>query len=118
MYGLPNDFNADFFCGCSLEQICFTQNQLTFHFDRGVTVVVESAIVYGDQARGVPETVHRIPLQNSSIMHLLGGRVLNAFADAGDLNLVFENGAKLKCLDDTPQYEAYQIINNGNVIIV
>ncbi len=49
MYGLPDDFDAGAFVGRTLEQVCFTENQVTLHFDGMIDITVESAFVHGDR---------------------------------------------------------------------
>ena len=118
MYGLPKNFDPEFVCGATLEQICFTENQVSFHFDHEISIIVESAIAYSDPNERLCSTTYRVPLRSSSIMHLLGKRVVEATRENDNLKLIFESGATLNCIDDTPQYEAYKIIHKGHVLIV
>jgi hypothetical protein len=118
MYGLPKDFNAERLVGRTLEMICFNENQIYFHFDEKLTIQVESSLGYQQLPTQEPEIIE-VPALQSSLMQLLGHSTTNAFGDnKGTLTLEFEDGQILQCLDDTPMYESYHIIQGDHRIIV
>jgi Family of unknown function (DUF6188) len=119
MYKLPADFDAQFFVGRNLEQICFNQNQIALHFDDDLSIVIESAFSHEEPQSPSDGQVVEVPVSDSDLMRLLGCSVSEASGDGdGTLILVFENGHVLKCFDTSDQYESYQIEHHGNVIIV
>lgn len=119
MYGLPADFDGTFLIGRTLEQICFSENQISLHFDADVGVTIESAYAYQEDVAAAEKTpTHSVPASQSNLMQLLGqtiGRVEGA--SDGTLSLLFTNGHRLWCFDN-PQYQSYQIRDGARVIIV
>ncbi len=113
MYGLPKDFDASFLIGRTLEQVCFSQNQVSLHFDDNITLTIESAFAYKTQQ------VVNVPVHESNLMELLGASASMAHgAENGTLSLTFDNGQSLKVYDTTKLYESYTITYRGKVIIV
>jgi hypothetical protein len=120
MYGLPKDFDGNRLVGCSLTQICFGKFQMQLHFDRNVTISVESTLLYRDPAAqqakkiGIPD----LPRVQCEVLNLLHRKIMKAFGDpGGTLTMDFGDGYVLQCLDDQPGYEAYQL-NIGNETII
>ena len=117
MYKLPTDFDPGFFVGLSLEQVCFSENQVSLHFGREVGICVESALshVKGHE----PVVAVEVPLFESDLMLLLGHVVQRASASAdGTLTLSFDNQHVLSVYDTWDQYESYKIHQGTQVIIV
>jgi hypothetical protein len=104
--------------GRTLEMICFNQNQINFHFDEKLTIQVGTSLRYQQQLTQEPEIIE-VPALQSSLMQLLGHSTIKAIGDnTGTLTLEFEDGQILECLDDTPLYESYQIVQGDFRIIV
>src|SRR5688572_5085924 len=102
MYGLPPDFDASPFVGCTLECVSFSENTIHFSFDRNVSVTVTSAFdhIQNTYANGEPLSV---PVQESQLMQLTGHSVQMAEgSEDGTLTLVFTNGQQLIVYDDLP----------------
>jgi hypothetical protein len=117
MYGLPSDFDGRVFTGRILEQVCFNENQVTLSFDGDMAVMVESAFSY--EAPPAESRLTEVPVFHSDLMRLLGRRVSSAVGDEdGTLVLVFENGHRLRILDDSREYESYRIRLGKKMIIV
>jgi len=118
MYGLPGDFDGEFLVGCVLAQICFTENQITLHFDANVAITIEGPYAYQDTPLVEDPSTLRVPASSSNLMQLIGHRVSRVeVTREATLSLFFENSHVLKCFD-TPQYESYQIRHEARVIIV
>ena len=118
MFGLPKDFNAEPLVGRTLEMICFNENQIYFDFDEKLTIQVQSSLRYQQRPAQEPEIIE-VPALQSNLMQLLGHTTTKAFGDdKGTLTLEFEDGQILQCLDDTPRYESYHIIQGELRIIV
>ncbi|MDQ2986391.1 MAG: DUF6188 family protein [Armatimonadota bacterium] len=118
MFGLPPDFDASPFIGCTLELVSFSENTINFSFDRNVSVTVEGFFdhVQGTNVNGEPLSV---PVQNSQLMQLTGHSVQMAEgSEDGTLTLVFTNGQQLIVYDDLPMYESYKINIGTTEIIV
>jgi hypothetical protein len=117
MYGLPKDFNAARLVGRNLELICFNENQVYLHFDGKLTIMVESKLSYQDNPELAPRTIE-IPILQSNLMQLLGHSITDASGNnEGTLTMEFDNGHILQCLDQ-PHYEAYQIKQGDEELIV
>ena len=122
MYGLPADFDPRPFVARELTQIWFQKYTLQFIFGESegemIYVTLESAFTY--QANADAAVIRQEPPAKASLVtELIGRRVAGAQASVdGTLTLVFEGGAVLQFLDESPQYEAYQIYFQGGVIVV
>jgi len=119
MYRLPEDFDGMFFVGRTIEQVCFSQNQLSMHFDHQIVLTIESAFSLGETDSASSNKLQRIPVSNSDLMQLLGFRVTNVrIEEQNTLCLIFQNGKEFRCYDDANDYESYQIRNGAKTIIV
>jgi hypothetical protein len=116
MHGLPKDFDLSVFIGKVFEQICFTENTVSFFFGDNISITVESKYSYGKANKMVVET---IPATSSSCMNFLGKTVKGATPKSdGTMNLVFEDDSKLTFVDDSKQYESYRIRIGDTEIII
>jgi hypothetical protein len=112
MYGLPRSFDGNLFVGRTLEQICFSENQISLHFDGGVGLTIEGAYSYQNTATVQAPTLH------AALAKSLGQSIARANGDSdGTLSLLFDSGDQLNVFDD-PHYESYQIRHGTDVIIV
>lgn len=117
MYQLPTDFDPGFLVGLSLEQVCFNENQVSFHFARDISITVESALSHVKEHE--PVIVVQLPLFESDLMLLLGHVVERASAsEDGTLTLSFDNQHVLSVYDTSDQYESYRICRGAQVVIV
>jgi len=113
MLGLPKDFDTSFFVGCTLEMVCFAQYQVNLHFDQRIRVVVLGA--YSESN----DRVREVPVQESSLMSLVGAVVSRATPGSdGSLTLEFGTGQHLRIYDNSRHYESYSIANGDEVTIV
>jgi hypothetical protein len=120
VYGLPRDFDASGLPGQSLVQICFGVGQIQLRFDKDLTIAVTSAFLYKDSPVSDARTINipDLPAVQSSLLQLLHHTIAKAHGnEEGTLTLEFDNGHVLQCLDQ-PYYEAYQIIQGEDQIIV
>lgn len=119
MYGLPDDFNTDFLLGRSLEQVCINENQVYFHFDKGLHIRIESAYAYRRVESDAIELLIEVPTFNANVLQLLGSSILQAAGTQdGTLILEFDKGQTLKIFDTSPNYESYTSDFDGKIIIV
>jgi hypothetical protein len=100
-----------------VEQICFTENQISLAFDGSARITVEGTLIYKHSTAELAQEV-RPPVDESSLMRLLGNSVVEASTNGGALTLVFSNRDTLTILDDSENYESYQIQIGETVIIV
>jgi hypothetical protein len=118
MHGLPAGFDGGFLIGHWLEQVCFNENQIWFHFNGDVAIAIEGGYSYQPDTLPASAPTAFVPASNSNLMGLLGQTIsrIEATGD-GTLALFFENGHQLRCFDD-PHYESYRIQEGDRVIIV
>ncbi len=126
MYGLPTDTDLTPFHGKELTQICIGAHQFQLHFSDGRTedarVCVECAWKLQPNECQIldftGETPDRVE-QASWLTRLIGQSVAAAeVLPPGTLRLRFSNDWFIDIIDDTPNYEAYQISIDGKLIIV
>ncbi|MEK7448081.1 MAG: DUF6188 family protein [Planctomycetota bacterium] len=118
MYGLPADFDSSFFIGHTLELVCFSENQMSLHFDEHISITIEGSFSYIKDKKDKVSVVE-IPVTNSDVMMLTGKTIKESVGKRdGTLTLTFNNGHKFICYDDTPNYESYKIQNSDKEIIV
>src|SRR5450631_2280119 len=100
MFGLPEDFDASFFVGRTLELICFAIYQVNLHFDNHVGMRVEGPFAYQRQGSKAKISPIQQPVQVSNLMELLEHSVIAASGEKdGTLTLTFDNGDVLQCFD-------------------
>jgi hypothetical protein len=122
VYGLPADFDASFFVGCTLNQIWFQEFSMQFlfgdDFAAGPTITLQSSYVFRATEDADAEQ-QEVPVSSSGVMQLVGLDVIGTSSRTdGTLRLDFEDGASIDFLDDTSQYEAYQIRFGDRFIVV
>jgi hypothetical protein len=118
MYGLPKDFDPQYFVARALKMLCFNANQIYLHFDERVTITLEGKYSLSGEA-GDPIEIRDVPNSESRLFALIEKRVVSAGVEGGStLVLAFETGAVFRCYDDSSQYESYQLSRGDDVIIV
>lgn len=107
MYGLNPASDLGFLNGVTLTQASFGENELILHFDSGCFIRVEGGFRVG--ASQLVE--HSQPAAGAAEVTGLLGHVVARYEvlDSSHLLLQFESGARFVALDDSTQYECYQI---------
>lgn len=119
MYGLPENFEGSFLIGRNLEMICFNANQVYLHFDGDVTITIEGTFSHQQAQAQSNAIVISLPVSESDLMQLLEHKISAISGDKdGTLTLVFDDGQILRCYDQFPNYESYQIRYGDKVTIV
>jgi Family of unknown function (DUF6188) len=119
MYGLPEDFDGSFLIGRALEMICFNANQIYLHFDGQVTITIEGSFSHQRAQYESNTQILSVPVSESDLMQLLEHKISAVSGDKdGTLKLVFDHDQILRCYDQLPNYESYQIRHGDTVIIV
>lgn len=119
MYGLKPDVDLSFLIGRELIQVAVGSYDVQFHFHESVRLSVQNQIEHISK-----EIVHEWdgdenqPLAAASLLGLLGSSVTSVQGDLdGTLTLTFSNGDVVTVFD-REGYEAYQIGNGDQQIIV
>ena len=117
MYGLPHDFDASVFVGRELESVCFAANSIELSFDQDVSITLQGTFRFRPSTEDDEETC-AVPVERSNLMRLVG-RVIDRAASAPDGTLIlFAGEATLTCVDDSPEYESYQIRLGDREVVV
>ena len=120
MYGLSKDTDLSFLNGREVEQVAIGVYQIHFGFDEDVRISVEGQFAYFDgQEEWVwkPEPgAARIAARTVSLL----GATIKTFdgKEDGTLSLAFSNGQRLTIVDNSKQYESYNITRPGQTIVV
>jgi hypothetical protein len=118
VYGVPADLNLAFLHGAELIQVCLGRHQLQFHFHPAGSISVQGGWELLDAAvarlDGRDDGPDRPPYQ---LHRLLGRRVARSEVSAPDwFALRFEGGEVLRVIDDSPQYESFEIEPGGIIV--
>lgn len=121
MHRIPENFDASVFAGATLASVTFGpfKVDLTFEGDQPLWIAVEGAYIHdGPESEGWTDQV-RIPVRTSRLMQLTNHAVVEAARlDAERLRLDFDHGHSLTLIDDTDQYESFQIEAGGRFWVV
>jgi len=110
MYGLPKDFDTNLFLGRNLELICFSENQVTFHFDGELRLTALNAFSYRRAGPIGSEQTYEFPIVQTDVLEVLGSSIVQTDrADMGSLTLTFENSQRITFFDNSSEYESYII---------
>jgi hypothetical protein len=118
MYGLSKYIDVSVFAEKELTLISFTINTIDLSFEDDLSITIEGSFIYcpGQPASAIKLT---IPVSDSNLMCLIGKKV--CFAERlndGGIALHFDNDDVLSILDDSREYESFNIHIGGNEIII
>ena len=120
MYGLSKEIDLSFLNGREVVQVAIGLYQIQFGFDEDVRIAVEGQFAYFD---GQEEWIWRPEpgaAQLAARTIALLGATVQTFAaqEDGTLTLNFSNGHRLTIVDNSKEYESYDITRPGQTIIV
>ena len=116
MYSIPSNPDLNGVIGSPLVQICFGEHDLQFHFDSGAWIGSQSSVEHSEG--GVLLTSWGENGIVGAAFQSLLGKAANAFAVPNEkkLELHFENGQILALLDDSEQFESFQVYQQGKTM--
>jgi hypothetical protein len=121
VYRIPEDFDASVFVGATLATVTFGpfKVDLNFEGDEPLWIAVEGSYEHsGPRSEGWTDEV-RVPAGTSRLMQLTNHVVSKtARLDAERLRLDFDHGHALTLIDDSDQYESFQIEARGRLWVV
>jgi hypothetical protein len=121
VHRIPENFDASVFIGATLATVEFgpLKVDLTFEGDEPLWIAVEGSYEHaGPESEGWTDEV-RIPVGVSRLMQLTNHAVVEAARlDAERLRLEFDHGHALTLIDDTDQYESFQIEARGRYWVI
>ena len=125
MYGLPADFNSDMFVCRTIEQVCFTVNQIAVHFDDDLHLVIGGDFSLRDGEGAVTSAADQDEGSDGSaairgrLTRLLHARVVEASASK-DGTLILECVPQIvsRVVDASPLYESYSVSWRGQTWVV
>jgi hypothetical protein len=120
MYGLREGLDLRFLNGRELIQVAIGVYQIQFGFDEDVRISVESQFSYFN---GKEELIWKPEPGAAEIaaraVALLGATIEKFHGqEDGTLTLGFSNGHRLTILDNSKEYESYDITLPGRTIVV
>jgi len=120
MYGLSKDLDLSFLNGRQVLQVAIGVYQIQFGFDEDVMIYVHSQFGYFDghdewvwtpEPGGAHIAARTVALLDSTIASFQGH-------EDGTLKLIFSNRQSLTILDNSKEYESYDITRPGSTIVV
>jgi hypothetical protein len=116
MKGLPSNIDLTPLSAAMVSHLCFTVAQVQIHFDNGNSIVIESAMVVVSSEK---ETrIEDYPQGASLLCGFLDDRVLVATREEdGSLLVRFEGGSALHVLNDSRQFESFQVHVAGHTYV-
>ena len=120
MYGLKREIDLSFLNGRELIQVAIGLCHISFRFDEDVAISVEGGFNYFDgQAEWIWKLEPGSPQIASRTVALLGATIESFVGhEDGTLRLDFSNGHRLTVLDNSKEYESYDITRPGHTIVV
>ncbi len=125
MYGLPENIDLSFLVGKELQSVCVGFCTIQLHFDgknTGISVTGRFIHRMGSKTfKWDGDTPHAKKMTSAaaSIFCLLGTTIVSVKGERdGTLQLLFSNKNEVTLYDDTPMYEAYQVWNEDDPLIV
>jgi hypothetical protein len=120
MNKFPSDFSDSVLVGRTLQMICFTANQIIFHFDERISISALTAFTCETASEADAVSKINVPAIQSSLMSLLEHRVSETLLEEQHiLTLVFDGGYVLRFADDAPGvYESYHLTVGDKRIII
>jgi hypothetical protein len=109
MNGLPTNLDLAAFLGAEVLQVCIGRHQLQIHLHERIQVAVEGGCIL----RGASPAAMHIEQYGevaSSLCRLIGAEVRSASrTEDGGLLLQFSNDLEFQALNDSEQFESFQI---------
>jgi hypothetical protein len=124
VHGVPEDFDYGVFVGAGLERVCFGAYLVQLDFSSSevpgpLCISIEGTYIHaGPNAEGWSDEV-QLPATSSRLMQLTNHLVTDAARlDASRMKLDFDHGHSLTLVDDTNQYECFQIEARGRLWVI
>jgi hypothetical protein len=121
VHRIPEDFDASVFVGATLATVTFGpfKLDLTFEGPAPLWIAVEGPYEHaGPQSEGWTDAP-RFPIAASRLMQLTNHAVEHAARlDGRRLRLRFDHGHALTLIDDSDQYESFQIEARGRLWVI
>jgi hypothetical protein len=120
MYGLPKNIDLNFLKGREVVQVAIGVFQIQFGFDEDAIIYAHSQFTLFDGHKDWTWTPEPSKVRVATrALRLLGAIVENVQAhEDGTLILSFSNGNILTLIDNSMEYESYDITRRGEAIIV
>jgi hypothetical protein len=116
MKGLPSNIDLTALSGAEVTQLCFGAAQLQIHFANQSSIAVESDMVLVNPEGEV--RVEDYSQAASLLCGLLGDQVLAATRrEDGGLLIRFHGGIALHLLNDSAQFESFQVLLAGQIYV-
>ncbi len=117
MYSLLSSFDPKILKGEKLNMICFTANQIHFHFESLTRITIEGDFIIEENNQQLKYNVY--PVKNDSgLFSLIETEIIDSYTDfeRKNLHIKFSNKIILTLIEDD-QFESYSI-NKGELKIL
>ncbi len=113
MYSIPPNPDLSGILGSALVQVCFGEHDLQFHFDSGAWIGSQATVEhYGNGA--LLGSWNENQLIGPAFRSLLGKAPTHFIVpNPQRLDLHFEHGQVLTLVDDSDQFESFQVYQHG-----
>jgi hypothetical protein len=110
MHGFSDTANFAFLRDLEVEVVCLCQYQTRIHFHPQGSISMEGRYVHAIPSEGRHIIQDRSSCGHNELFRLFGPEVTDAVVVSADsLRLTFSNGDILTLIDDTDQYESFNI---------
>ena len=117
MYGVKSDLDLSFLIGTELSMVCVGQFQAILHFHPKGSISVEGKYELMSGSGSLLESGRPDEFRTKELLNLLGAEVKGVTLQPPDsFVLQFSTGHSLRFIDDSHQYESFQI-QPGDIII-
>ncbi len=118
MYVLPHNTDVAFMLGKELLQVSIGLNEVILGFHGNLGITIQSAVVF-DRKNQARRQIEAPPDIGVAFLPELGKPLINvAILDDGSFELVFSDETRVTLLNDSPQYECFQVWYGKTQLIV
>jgi hypothetical protein len=127
VHGIPDEFDPAIFVGATLATVTFGPRQVQLNFDhldeegraiRSIPVSVEGAYEHRGPGGGWLDA-GSVPHPQSRLVQLTNHTVVSAVVESRErLRLAFDHDQTLTLIDTGPEYESFNIWEDGRVWII
>jgi hypothetical protein len=113
-----NKYDITIFEKKRIEQICFSENTISIHFQDNLSITILGSFVYiqDSNSAGIAQSP---PITSSNLMSINGKEVCEVERNKeGSLKLFFDNGHSIEMIKDSLEYESFIIRTEHDEIIV
>jgi hypothetical protein len=110
MYGIPENLDLTNLVGDRLDSITIEEYQVVFHFDRGMSFVIEGQMDVTMNGNPVARWEQKTGWSSIAFQKCVGATVESfTIPSKHELNILLSGDWMLRIYDNSPQYESFHI---------